>query len=196
MPGNSTEPPSTKAPVRAGRRSRAILPNTALAAFLVAAVTILAIAGLSYRSLQVRTAAAMSVNHTNAVELQLNLLLSELKDAETGQRGFLLTGLESFLEPYDSARTSLSGELATLRRLTLNPDQQRNLETLEPLVTQKLDELAQTIALKRAGHADEAVEIVRSGRGKLTMDRLRAVITEMNAVEDRLLAERMTAWHN
>src|SRR5450755_444493 len=197
MPGNSTEPPSTKAPVRAGRRSRAILPNTALAAFLVAVFTILVIAGLSYRSLQVRTTAAMSVNHTNAVQLQLNLLLSELKDAETGQRGFLLTGLESFLEPYNHALTSWSGELATLRRLTAdNPDQQRNLDTLEPIVTQKLDELAQTIALKRTGQADAAVELVRSGRGKLLMDRVRAVIVEMNAVEERLLEERTTAWHD
>src|SRR5450432_2435290 len=167
MPGNSTEPPSTKAPVRAGRRSRAILPNTAFAAFLVAAITILAIAGLSYRSLQVRTATAMSVHHTNAVQLQLNLLLSELKDAETGQRGFLLTGLESCLEPYNLARTALLAELATLRRLTAdNPDQQRYLDTLEPTVTQKLDELAQTIALKRAEKADAAIAIVRSGRGK------------------------------
>jgi signal transduction histidine kinase/DNA-binding response OmpR family regulator/CHASE3 domain sensor protein len=167
-----------------------------LAALIMAVIVIFVIAELSYQALQIRAAHTMALNQANAVRLQLNLLLSDLKDAETGQRGFLLTGLESFLEPYDSARTSLSGELPTLRGLIVNPDQQRNLETLEPLVTQKLDELAQTIALKRAGHADEAVEIVRSGRGKAHMDRLRAVITEMNAVEDRVLAERMTAWHN
>jgi signal transduction histidine kinase/DNA-binding response OmpR family regulator/CHASE3 domain sensor protein len=167
-----------------------------LAALVMAVIVIFVIAELSYQALQIRGAHTMALNHINAVQLQLNLLLSELKDAETGQRGFLLTGLESFLEPYDSARTSLSGELATLRGLTMHPDQQRNLETLEPLVTQKLDELAQAIALKRAGHADEAVEIVRSGRGKAHMDRLRAVIAEMNAVEERLLAEQMTAWHD
>jgi signal transduction histidine kinase/CheY-like chemotaxis protein/CHASE3 domain sensor protein len=167
-----------------------------LAALVMAVIVIFVIAELSYQSLQIRAAHTMALNQTDAVRLQLNLLLSELKDAETGQRGFLLTGLESFLEPYDSARTSLPGELATLRRLTMHPDQQRNLETLEPLVTQKLDELAEAIALKRAGHADEAVEIVRSGRGKAHMDRLRAVIAEMNAVEERLLAEQMTAWHN
>ena len=195
MPGNSTEPPSTKAPVRAGRRSRAILPGTTLATFVVVVITILVIAGLSYRSLQVRTTAAMSVNHTNAVQLQLNLLLSELKDAETGQRGFLLTGLESFLEPYNLARTSLPAELATLRRLTAdNPDQQRYLDTLELTITQRLDELAQPITLERAEQADAAVAIVRSGRGKALMDRLRGVIAEMNAVEERLLGERTTVW--
>jgi CheY-like chemotaxis protein/signal transduction histidine kinase/CHASE3 domain sensor protein len=167
-----------------------------IAAFVMVVIAISVIAGLTYRSLQIRVAAEMALSHTNAVRLNLNLLLSELKDAETGQRGFLLTGLEPFLDPYDSARTSLSGELATLRRLTVHPDQQRNLETLEPVITQKLDELAQTIALKRAGQADEAVEIVRSGRGKVTMDRLRAVIADMNAMEERLLEERTTAWHD
>ena len=197
MPGNSTEPPFTKAPARAGRRSRAILPGKALAAFVAAVIAIIVIAGISYQSLKARTTAVMSVDHTRAVELQLNQLLSELKDAETGQRGFLLTGLEPFLEPYNHALTSWSGELATLRRLTAdNPDHQRDLDTLESTITQRLDELAQTIALKRAGQADAAVEIVRSGRGKLLMDRVRAVIAEMNAVEERLLEERTTDWQD
>jgi CHASE3 domain len=103
--------------------------------------------------------------------------------------------IEPFLEPYNHALTSWSGELATLRRLTAdNPDHQRDLDTLESTITQRLDELAQTIALKRAGQADAAVEIVRSGRGKLLMDRVRAVIAEMNAVEGRLLEERTTDW--
>src|ERR1022692_4888472 len=186
MSGDSTEPQSTKAPARAGRRSRAILPGKMLAALVMAVIVIFVIAELSYQSIQIRAAHTTALNHTNAVQLQLNLLLSELKDAETGQRGFLLTGLESFLEPYNLAGTSLPAELATLRRLTAdNPDQQRYLDTLEPTVTQKLDELAQTIALKRAEQADAAVAIVRSGRGKALMDRLRDVIAEMNAVEER-----------
>ena len=63
----------------------------------------------------------MSVNHVNAVRQQLELFLSDLSDAETGQRGFLLTGLESFLEPYNPALTLLPGDLATLRRLAAHP---------------------------------------------------------------------------
>ena len=196
MSANGTEPQSTTALARGGRRSRAILPGNMLVAFAMAVIAISAIALLSYQSLQVSAARVATLNHTNAVQLHLHLLLSELKDAETGQRGFLLTGLESFLEPYDSARASLSGSLATLRRLTVHPDQQRNLETLEPLVTQKLDLMAKTIALKRAGQVDEAVEIVRGGRGKVTMDRLRATIAEMNVVEARLLEEQTRAWHD
>jgi signal transduction histidine kinase/CheY-like chemotaxis protein/CHASE3 domain sensor protein len=197
MLDNNAEPAFMKTPSRAGRRSRAILPGKALAAFLAAVIAIIVIAGISYQSLKARTTAVMSVDHTRAVELQLNQLLSELKDAETGQRGFLLTGLEPFLEPYDHALTSWSGEFATLRRLTAdNPDQQRDLDTLEPTIAQRLDELAQTIALKRAGQADAAVEIARSGRGKLLMDRVRAVIAEMSAVEERLLEERTADWQD
>ncbi len=134
--------------------------------------------------------------HTNAVIHRSDALMSELRDAETGQRGFLLTGLESFLEPYNLALTLLPGDLATLRRLAVHPDQQRNLDTLGPVTTQRLDELAQTLALKRAGQADAAAEIVRSGRGKLLMDRLRAVIAEMNTVEERLLEERTKDWQD
>ncbi len=183
-------------PAQVGRRSRAILPGKTLAAFVAAVIAIFVTVGMSYQSLKARTAAVESINHSNEVRQQLNLFLSDLTDAETGQRGFLLTGTESFLEPYNHAQTSLPGELATLRRLTVAPDQQRDLDTLEPLMTQKLDELAQTIALKRAGQADAAVEIVRNGTGKSIMDRLRAVIAEMNAAEDRLLQERTTDWQD
>src|SRR5664280_588179 len=194
MLGSSTEPPSTKAPARAERRSRVILPGQALTAFIVAVIAIFVIAGISYQSLKARTANSMSVNHVNEIRQQLDLFLSNLSDAETGQRGFLLTGLESFLEPYNLALTLLPGDRATLRRLAVHPDQQRNLDTLGPVTTQRLDELAQTLALKRAGQADAAAEIVRSGRGKLLMDRLRAAIAEMNTVEERLLEERTKDW--
>ena len=196
MPGNRTKPLSTMAPAWAGRRSRAILPGKVLAALVVAVVAIFAIADISHQSLKSRATAVMSINHTNEVRQHLDLFLSILSDAETGQRGFLLTGLESFLEPYNRALTVLSSEIATLRRLVVHPDQQRSLNTLEPITTQRLDHLAQTITLKRAGQADAAVEIIRSGRGKLLMDRLRAVIAEMNVVEEHLLEERTKDWED
>ena len=106
MPASRKPPPSTKAPARTGRRSRAILPGTTLAAFVMAVIAIVVIAGMSRQSSQSRTAGVQALNHTHAVQLQLSLVLSDLTDAETGQRGFLLTGLESYLEPYNTARTS------------------------------------------------------------------------------------------
>ena len=196
MPGNSTEPPSTTTRVRAGRRSRAILPGATFAAFIVGVTTIFVIAGLSYDALNARAAAVISVARANEVRQQLNLVLIDLTDAETGQRGFLLTGLESNLEPYNRGRSSVPGELATLRELAVNPDQQRELTTLEPMVAQRLDEMAKTVALKRAGQSDEAVEFVRSGQGKVTMDHVRSVIVDMLVVEDRLLAERTAEWQD
>ena len=196
MPEYSTEPPSTRSPARTGRPSRAILPGKTLAAVVVAVIAIFVVAGMSYQSLTAHATAVRSVNRTNEVRLQLNLLLYALTDAETGQRGFMLTGLESYLEPYNHARTSLPVQLATLRRLIMHPGQQRNLDTLEPLVTQRLDQMAHTTALQRAGQAAAAVEFVRSGQGKVTMDGLRAVIAEMLVVEERLLEERTTDWQD
>ena len=196
MPASRKPPPSTKAPARTGRRSRAILPGTTLAAFVVAVIAIVVIAGMSRQASQSRATGVQAISQTHTVQLQLGLVLSQLTDAETGQCGFLLTGLESFLEPYNTARTSLPGALATLRRLTVHPDQQRNLDTIELIVTQRLDVMAETIALKRAGQADTALDLLRSGRGKVIMDRFRAVITEMSSVEKRLLDERTAQWQD
>ena len=198
MPGNSTERSDTNATnaIRGGRRSRAILPGTTQATLVAAVIAIVMITGLSFHSLQVRAAAAMAVNHTKEVQQHLSLFAADLEEAESGQRGFLLTGLEPFVEPYNRARALLPGELATLRRLIVQPGQQRGLATLEPTMTEKLDELAETIALKRAGQADAALEIVRSGRGKVPMDQLRAVLAEMNMVEEHQLEERTAEWQD
>ena len=114
MPEDSTGP--AEAPDRAGRRSHAILPGKTLAALVVAAVAIFVSAAVSFQSLEARAAAVAAVNHTNVVRQRLNVFAADLVDAETGQRGFLLTGQEPFLEPYNQARASLPSELAMLRQ--------------------------------------------------------------------------------
>jgi len=85
-----------------------------------------------------------SVSHTREVQTQLTLMLSTLQDAETGQRGYLLTGLDEYLEPYESAERGIDGVVAELRSLTAdNPRQQEQLDLIEPLITQKFDELGE-----------------------------------------------------
>src|SRR5690349_16325535 len=126
-------------------RSRAWLPLPALAALIAAGIAVLVIAGQSFRALAERSEAAEAVNHTNEVQDHLHRFLSAMKDAETGQRGFLLTGEESYLGPYLLALGDITTELATVRRQTLdNPEQQGRLDVLVPLVDAKLVELAQT----------------------------------------------------
>jgi signal transduction histidine kinase/DNA-binding response OmpR family regulator len=185
--------PSSLPPV--APRSRASLPPQALAALTAAFAALLVIAALSYRALAARAEAADAVNHTNDVEDQLHRFLSAVKDAETGQRGFLLTGFERYLEPYQVALGNIPVELATLRRITLdNPEQQRKIDVLGPLIDAKLAELTRTIELRRNGDPAAALEVVQSDRGRMAMDRIRQLIEGMLTIEQGLLVLRTSEW--
>ncbi|MFT3692520.1 MAG: response regulator [Kofleriaceae bacterium] len=179
------------------RRSKQVLPPKALAAIIAALVAAAIIAGLSWRSLITRSAAADAVHHTEQVEAELNAIVSSITDAETGQRGFLLTGAERYLEPYTQARQKLPGQLSTLRQLTSDSaEQQGRLNELEPVVTTKLEELNETITLEREKHHDQALELVRTDKGKNTMDHARALIDAMTKHEQALLAVRSEDWES
>src|ERR1019366_7381282 len=117
-------------------------------------------------------------------------VLSLLKDAETGQRGFVITGDESFLEPYRSAVAALPATLDALRDLVSDtPSQEKRFAEVEPLVALKMAELKQTIDLRRSGGFESAAAVVKAGEGKRTMDEVRRVLGQMDHDErDRLHA--------
>lgn len=133
--------------------------------------------------------------HTRIVLLNLETFLSLVNDAETGQRGYLLTHKESYLEPYEQSISQRDEQFQTLRQLTLdNPAQQKNLDLLEPLVNAKFAELAQTVALeKNLDHAG-ALKIVMNDFGKNTMDQIRAILGNMHDIERGLLQQREEAY--
>ncbi len=131
------------------------------------------------------------VTHTYKVKEELANLEKLLVDAETGQRGFLYSGREEFLEPYNRALKRIKNEFFSLEsEIKDNPAQIENLSELEEFSQQKLEELASTIALKRAGKERELRAIFISGRGKQIMDNIRAKIAEMRKIEEDLLEER------
>ena len=179
----------------AGGRRRSSLPPMTRAGFLVATVAVLLIAGFSFRSLQWRAEGARRVAHTLEVTQHLESLLSGLTSAESGQRGYLLTGAERYLEPYESAVPALQSELVLIQRLLAdNPAQLERLDVAERLAHEKLAELKQTIDMRRAGRTEASQEQVRSERGRRAMDRLRGLIDEMKATEAGLLTERTHDW--
>src|SRR5688572_29868080 len=104
-------------PARRARRSLAPLPTGVLAGFIVAVAAVLITAYLAYAALTDRSATAERT--TEAYELlgRMQNILSLVKDAETGQRGFLLTGNEAYLEPYNQARAAVPQQIAGLRAL-------------------------------------------------------------------------------
>jgi PAS domain S-box-containing protein len=131
------------------------------------------------------------VNHTEEVRLHLAQFLSVMQDAETGQRGFLITGKENYLEPYNSAQKQIDGSVKNLRHLTAdNLYQQEILNDMESLVLTKLAELDNTVAIRRDEGFDSALRVVLTDDGKQAMDKIRKLTDKMAAEEERLLEIR------
>jgi len=134
------------------------------------------------------------VEHTQRVQLELTTVESLLKDAETGQRGYLYTGEARYLEPYNTAVQQIDSHIASLAELvTDNPKQLSRVVTLRSLSKVKLEELATTIALYGENRRDEARAIVLSDMGRRTMENLRSLMAEMSRDESSLEAARLAA---
>jgi CheY-like chemotaxis protein/CHASE3 domain sensor protein len=178
-----------------GPRAGAPLPPGPLLGFVVAVAAIAFIALLTARSLQTRSLAAGRVTHTLQVIGQLQDVLSLAKDAETGQRGFLLTAEDPYLEPLINAKTLLPEEISKTQELVANdPVQAQRLKTLEQAVKDKIAELDQTIVSRRKGDMAGALAVVRTDRGKALMDRIRSLVTTMDATERAALTQRQDDW--
>jgi CheY-like chemotaxis protein len=171
------------------------LPPKTLAGFLLATLALFLISYLSYRSLESRTDSAQRMAQTLEVSQQLAALLSTLKDAETSERGFLLTGEDPFLEPYNAAVTTLPEEIAATRRaIDSNPVQTERLGRIERLTGQKMSEIANSIELKRSGRPGAGLDLRRAERGRQVMDQIRALTAEMSESERKQLEQRTHEW--
>jgi CHASE3 domain sensor protein len=134
------------------------------------------------------------VTHTLQVERQFGLARTLLTEAETGQRGYLLTGDESYLEPNIQALTALPGVLAKLKDLTAdNQTQQQRIRELERLADERLQRIRSTIAEAKAGRREAAINLLPAGRGKELMTEIRALIQTAVNDEERLLQQREAA---
>lgn len=161
------------------------------AGFTLAFVLLAVIGAIAHRSISSLSTTSDSVAHTYEILGRLARLLSALKDAETGQRGFLLVGDDTYLAPYEAALRDIPRTIDDLRALTAdNADQQRRLVEVGPLVDAKLAELARTVELRRDGAVDEALVIVRTDEGKRLMDGIRGVAAAIEQDERELLRLR------
>ncbi len=120
-------------------------------------------------------------------------VLSAVQDAETGQRGYLLTGDESYLEPYRTALAVASTRLEAMESaLADDPAQGDRLKLLARRVQDKMDELHETIELRRTQGFEAALAVVNSNSGKAAMDDIRARLASMRAIELDKRAQRLT----
>ncbi len=131
------------------------------------------------------------IGHTYQVKLQLHHILSDMIDAETGQRGYIYTGDPEFLEPYNKTVDKVERELLALIELVGdNPEQVQRLGMSIKLFEEKLAEMRESIELKNAGKEKELQALVRSGKGKAIMDQIRVILDEADGNEDKLLSKR------
>jgi|GEM_PF-2895036 len=117
-----------------GGRWGSSLPRKTLLGFMVALIAVLAISVVSYRAQQARSTDAQQMMQALAMTRALEATISSLTDAETGYRGYLLTGSAPYLDPYTAALAELPRNLADIRRLAAdNPAQLQRLEAVERL---------------------------------------------------------------
>jgi len=133
---------------------------------------------------------AASVVHTQEVLDLTNEVLRTLVDAETGERGFLISGKEEYLQPYEAATKRLDGLITTLQQKTSdNPTQQERIDELKKLAAQRMNRLKEAIALRRT-NVEKAQAFVASGKGKGHMDAIRELLSAIDGAERDLLQMR------
>jgi PAS domain S-box-containing protein len=157
-------------------------------AFLLACLVAIAI--VSYPTLVRLHEDAGRVEHSHEVIATLQRVDASVTEAQTHERGYIITGREDELQPYQSATEHAHSALRELRRLTAdNLLQQRRLAMLEPVVEERMAVLQRGIKSRRKGFR-QAKALVASGRAEQLQDRISAAIVEMESTEQKLLAER------
>src|SRR6266536_3192065 len=166
-----------------------------IACFALLLAILIGDAFITKRQVDIQVGTAILVVHTRQVLFELSQTELLLKDAEAGQRGFLYTGHPEYLFPYDLAVSKVESHIDGLAKLTAgNPSQRAMIGPLRALTNSKMAEMAQTIALYRAGKQEEAKQIILADTGLVTMDKIRDIISQMEHEEIALDAARQAAY--
>ncbi|MDB5778444.1 MAG: domain S-box protein [Polaromonas sp.] len=145
---------------------------------------LVAVGGLAYQSMRAATESERREAHSQAIISQLDEFLSGLMDVETGQRGFIITGLAEYLEPYHAAAALFPARLERLRLLTEgSPRQQQRIAALTQGAQARLAIARATIALRQTQGLQAASGAVKALAGKKSMDQLRALVAQAKAEE-------------
>ena len=155
------------------------------------ATMLLLVGILTYLSIQRTRATRASVRHMDAVYAGLDSLYTDLLDAETAQRGYVITGSSTYLGLYNRATAQIDDDIAVIRKLVQGLDAQARVDSVQSLVDEKRGEMANTIAVRRFHGLGPAAVVVRTDSGKRTMDVIRSVLAQIVAEEHRVTAQRI-----
>ncbi|RCJ35084.1 ATPase [Nostoc punctiforme NIES-2108] len=165
--------------------------------FGLASAILVLIGTISYKSTEVLINTSKKLNKTQLTINNLQELLSNIKDAETGQRGYILTKQDAYLKPYQTAITKLTPEIKELKKLIADDSKQvSQLNTLQRLITVKLNELKKTIDLRQNLGLDAALLVINTDRGNNLMSDIRNIIHEMEKKETEKLQQQLKITNN
>ncbi|MEH1969211.1 response regulator [Nostoc sp.] len=159
--------------------------------FALSLATLTTIGLISYQSTNELIETSRKESHTYQVLSQLEDLNLQLTNAETGQRGYIITGEQRYLEPYNAAIQVLNQKFRELQRLTVdNPNQQNRLDILQPLLTERMAVMKDVIDLRQSQGVELAQKAILTDQGKQLMDKIQKIIQAMKAEENTLLKQR------
>ncbi|MEE8060141.1 MAG: CHASE3 domain-containing protein [Pseudomonadales bacterium] len=169
-----------------------------LAASFILAILLTAIVGsIAYYNINGLVKVTDQVDHSNRILIKLEAIASGLKDAETGQRGFIITNEDRYLEPYNDARETVDRLLSEVRELTIDHVTHTDrIDRLTPLVDARFSEIQETIELSREADFEDVREIVLTDAGKEVMDEIGSLMADLATDEQLLLTERDTESKN
>lgn len=165
--------------------------NQVLIGFTISFLLVFGISFYSYKSIINLEDDKFKIEHTEQVIGVSDELLKQLINAETGQRGYVITGVKHFLEPYNSSINQIRPTIDKFRALTVdNLSQQGNIDSIETNSTRKLNEMALIIDLYDTQGFAAAQERIHSERGKFYMDQCRIYLNRIVSQENALLNQR------
>lgn len=162
---------------------------------LALALILLTLLGAThYLRSEYHTAEIVQTARAHEVQIRIESLLSQVTDAETGLRGYIITGDEAFLAPYLGTRTRAAENMAALRALTQDHLlQHQRLDRLVPLLETRFDLIEEVIALRQRAGFEAARARIANGQGNALHDQIRAVLNEMRATQAQLALDQVNA---
>jgi len=173
------------------RFRRLTLAEQVALAFMVGVVYLAVVGAVAYTSVNRLSDTTVLAERTHVVLRTLEETLALVTGAETGSRGYVITGDAAYLEPFRGAEENAVARLRSLEALVADDaTQRRRLDQLIPLVARRFEVLDETIRLRASGGFADAAPAAGSGRGKVVMDSIRVLVDAMSADETTRLRER------
>jgi CHASE3 domain sensor protein/putative methionine-R-sulfoxide reductase with GAF domain len=159
--------------------------------FIACAFVLIGVAIFSFKNSEKFVVSNALVNNSNKVLYEFEQILMTSVDAETGVRGYVITGDDNFLKPFTTANTKAIEKLEKVKELTKdNPNQQNNIEELAKEIKMRFDNLNTCVNLRKKDF-EKARVFVASGEGKEIQDEIRKIIDKAQELERTLLTQRI-----